>query len=120
MAGLAKKLLLVDDDPAFVATLSEQLRQSEGFAVTTAATGKEALEKIRGDYCDVVILDIGLPDQNGYDVARVIRRYLEPCPTLVALTGYGQEEDKQRSREAGFDHHLVKPVSINDLEKILA
>jgi CheY-like chemotaxis protein len=69
---------------------------------------------------DVVLLDIGLPKLNGYDVARQIR--LEPwgsTATLVAITGWGQAEDKDLSREAGFDHHLVKPVDPDILMELI-
>ncbi|MBM3582380.1 MAG: response regulator, partial [Alphaproteobacteria bacterium] len=83
MAGLARKLLLVDDDPAFVETLSEQLRQSEGFVVTTAATAKEALDKIRADYCDVVILDIWLPDMDGREACRAMRQAGIKTPIIL-------------------------------------
>jgi two-component system, chemotaxis family, CheB/CheR fusion protein len=69
---------------------------------------------------DVMLLDIGLPNLNGYDVARQIRK--QPwgaAPILVAITGWGQTEDKNLSREAGFDHHLVKPVEIDTLVKLI-
>ena len=69
---------------------------------------------------DVVLLDIGLPGLNGYEVAKRIRQ--QPVLhniVLVAMTGYGQETDQQRSQEAGFDHHLVKPVRFEQIQKIL-
>jgi CheY-like chemotaxis protein len=70
---------------------------------------------------DVILLDIGLPGLNGYDACRRIRE--QPWGkriVLVALTGWGQEEDKRRAAEAGFDHHLTKPVDPADLEKLLS
>jgi CheY-like chemotaxis protein len=70
---------------------------------------------------DVVLLDIGLPELNGYDVARQIREHpWGQQMVLVALTGWGQEEDRRRSQEAGFDHHLTKPVDPAALTKLLA
>jgi CheY-like chemotaxis protein len=70
---------------------------------------------------DVVLLDIGLPGMSGYDVARELRRRPKfQDLMLVAMTGYGQESDRQRSHAAGFDHHLVKPVSIDTLQELLS
>ena len=70
---------------------------------------------------DVVLLDIGLPGLTGYEVAQGIRQQATlKNIVLVALTGYGQESDRQRSREAGFDHHLVKPADFCEVEQILA
>jgi CheY-like chemotaxis protein len=67
----------------------------------------------------VVLLDIGLPVMDGYEVARRIKREARREMLVVALTGYGQEEDRHRSQEAGFDHHLVKPVDLQDLYALL-
>jgi two-component system CheB/CheR fusion protein len=69
----------------------------------------------------VVLLDIGLPGLDGFEVARQLRKQADEDGTLlVALSGYGQEDDRRRAREAGFDHHLVKPVAYDDLARILA
>jgi CheY-like chemotaxis protein len=85
-----------------------------------AYAGEEAVETARIFCPDLVLLDIGLPGMNGYDVARKLREELSHRSlALVALTGYGQEEDKRRAREAGFDAHLVKPVNFQLLEAIL-
>jgi CheY-like chemotaxis protein len=67
----------------------------------------------------VVILDIGLPGMNGYQVARQIREML-PAARLIALTGWAAEDNSTRAQEAGFDHYLVKPVQLAELEKLLA
>jgi CheY-like chemotaxis protein len=68
----------------------------------------------------VVLLDIGMPGMNGYEVARAIRtRFPQQRATLVALTGWGQEEDRRHAREAGFEHHLVKPAEIDSLQALL-
>jgi CheY-like chemotaxis protein len=67
------------------------------------------------------LLDIGMPDMNGYEVASHLRKQFTPEQlTLVALTGWGQEQDRRRSKEAGFDHHLTKPVELATLRKVLA
>jgi CheY-like chemotaxis protein len=69
----------------------------------------------------VALLDIGLPGMDGYELARRLRaRYGPGTAVLVALTGWGQEEDRRRAQEAGFDHHLVKPVDLSDLRALLA
>jgi CheY-like chemotaxis protein len=92
-----------------------------GNEIRTAYDGLEALEVAESFRPEQVLLDIGLPKLNGYDVARRIRQ--QPWGRniiLVALTGWGQNEDRRRSQEAGFDFHLVKPVELAALEKILA
>lgn len=114
-----KKILVVDDNAAASDAIAKLLNHS-GHEAVTAPDGARALETLSHFRPDIILLDIGLPDGSGYDVARMIRRYLDPCPTLVALTGYGSDDDKQKSSEAGFDKHLVKPVSIADLEEVLA
>ncbi len=86
----------------------------------TAYNGLEALQSAATFRPDVMLLDIGLPKLNGYEVARHVRR--QPGGghiTLIALTGWGQEEDKRRATEAGFDHHMTKPVDVEALEKLL-
>jgi CheY-like chemotaxis protein len=88
--------------------------------VQVAYDGPGALEAARHFIPDLVLLDIGLPGMNGYDVARHLRSELSGRSlALIALTGYGQEEDKKRAREAGFDAHLIKPVDFQLLEAIL-
>jgi DNA-binding response OmpR family regulator len=114
MAGLAKKLLLVDDDPAFVETLTEQLRQSEGFAVAAAATGKEALDKIRAEYFDVIILDVGLPDMDGRETCRVLRQAGIRTP-IIMLTGADTDIDAIKGLESGASDYVTKPFRIGVL-----
>jgi CheY-like chemotaxis protein len=92
-----------------------------GHEVEVAHDGEEAVARAESMRPEVVLLDIGLPRLNGYEVARQIRsqdwgREI----VLVALTGWGQEDDRRRSEGAGFNHHLVKPVDLDALEKILA
>ena len=92
-----------------------------GQQVYSATDATEALECVRRECPDVVISDIGMPDIDGYELARRLRK--EPDSErliLVALTGYGQETDKQRAKAAGFDYHLVKPVGLEALQALLA
>jgi two-component system CheB/CheR fusion protein len=113
------RILVVDDNRDSVETL-QLLLQLFGNDVSAAYDGEEALSMAIELKPDVVLLDIGLPKLNGYDVARQIR--LEPwgsTATLVAITGWGQAEDKDLSREAGFDHHLVKPVDPDILMELI-
>ena len=89
--------------------------------VKTAPDGPTALALAPQFRPDVVILDIGLPKMNGYDVARELRKLPGVATALlVALSGYGQEEDRKLSHEAGFAHHLMKPVDPDDLAAVLA
>lgn len=113
------RILVVDDNQDSAETLSILL-QMLGYNVSVAYDGEEALQKAIDLRPGVVLLDIGLPKLNGYEVARRIR--LEPwgnAPMLVAITGWGQAEDKDLSREAGFDHHLVKPVEPDTLLSLI-
>jgi CheY-like chemotaxis protein/two-component sensor histidine kinase len=120
-AGHARRrILVVDDNRDGAATLAMMLSLL-GHDTRTAHDGLEALDVAAAFRPEVVLLDIGMPKLNGYDAARRLRQ--EPWGrdvVLVACTGWGQEEDRQRSREAGFDVHLVKPVAFADLEKLLA
>jgi CheY-like chemotaxis protein len=89
--------------------------------VRTAHTGTTALAAAIDYNPNVVLLDIGLPELDGFQVAQLIRQQLAHKNTvLVAMTGYGQEADRQRSQEAGFDHHLVKPADFKNVRQILA
>lgn len=113
------RVLVVDDNHDSAETQS-LLLQLLGNEVSVAHDGEEALKMAIDLKPDVVLLDIGLPKMNGYEVARHIR--LQPwgsSPLLVAITGWGQAEDKDLSRQAGFDHHLVKPVEPDALLKLI-
>ena len=95
--------------------------QVGGHETRTAHSGPAALDAARPFNPEVVFLDIGLPGMNGYEVAKRLRD--EPSlgrAMLVALTGWGSDDDKRRSREAGFDFHLTKPVELTAIERILA
>jgi PAS domain S-box-containing protein len=114
-----RRILVVDDNKDAALSLAGLLQLS-GAEVHTAHDGEQALGLAAQMEFDVVILDIGLPEKNGYEVAREIRTLpWGPEAVLLALTGWGQAEDRALSKEAGFDHHLVKPVIPGDLLKIL-
>ena len=114
------RILVVDDNRDATATLSLLLRL-QGHDTATAYDGVEALRQAEAFRPDVILLDIGLPGMNGYAVACAIReRNWEPRAVLVATTGWGQEHDRRRALDAGFDHHLVKPVDPSVLARVLA
>jgi CheY-like chemotaxis protein len=114
------KVLVVDDNVDTVLGFSMLLKGS-GHDVRTAHDGLSAVEKAIEYRPDVVLLDIGLPGLNGYEVAKRLRQNPNLKNTvLIALTGYGQDTDRQASQQAGFDHHLVKPARFDQLKKILA
>jgi signal transduction histidine kinase/ActR/RegA family two-component response regulator len=114
------RILVVDDNPDSAESLA-RLLQHAGNETQVAQDGMEAIERAAAFRPDVILLDIGLPKLNGYDACRRIRE--QPWGkdmVLVALTGWGQEDDRRRSRDVGFDHHLVKPVEPGDLMKLLS
>ena len=116
-----KRRILVVDDNRDSATTLAMLLELTGNETHTAYDGLAAVEAAETFRPNVILLDIGLPKLNGYEAARKIRE--QPwgkSMVLVALTGWGQEDDRRKSREAGFDGHLVKPVDLADLTKLLA
>ena len=116
----ARRILVVDDNRDSADSLT-MILEILGNEVHTAYDGVEAVEAATAFRPDLVFLDIGLPRLNGYDAARRIRQLPGgKNVVLVALTGWGQEDDRRRSREAGFDHHLVKPVDPEELARLLA
>ncbi len=118
--GPSLRVLVVDDNVDMARSLEMLLRES-GHDVRTAHDGPAALETARDYRPNVVLLDIGLPELDGYEVAKRMRQHaVLQNVVLVAMTGYGQESDRQRAREAGFDHHLVKPARFEQMQKILA
>ncbi len=114
----AQRVLVVDDNEDAVRSLAILL-ELNGHEVQLARDGYAAIEIARDFVPDAVILDIGLPGINGYETARRLRRLPNCSMLLVALSGYGQDKDRERSREAGFDHHLLKPVDVDALQKVL-
>jgi signal transduction histidine kinase/CheY-like chemotaxis protein len=118
--GPSLRVLVVDDNMD-AAQSSAMLLKASGHDVRTAYDGPTALEAALDYRPNVVLLDIGLPRMDGYEVAKKMRQnpVLQNL-TLVAMTGYGQESDRQRSLEAGFDHHLLKPADFGKVQQILA
>lgn len=118
--GPAGRLVLIVDDNADYADSLGDLLDTFGYRVKVFYDGNAALQFARQDRPDAVLLDIGLPDMDGYEVARRLRTEYGLADTcLIAISGYGTDEDRRRSREAGFDHHLVKPVDIDALRGLL-
>jgi PAS domain S-box-containing protein len=112
--------ILVVDDNVDAAEMLVDLLRLEGHEVSVAFNGEEALPKARQFAPQTVLLDIGLPGINGYEVARQLRQFDETKESrLIAITGFGQDLDRLRTKEAGFDYHLVKPVSPDELRRIL-
>jgi len=114
----ARRILVVDDSTASTHTLA-RLLEKLGQNVQTVHDAASALQQARIEPPDVVISDIGMPRMDGYELARRLREDMGLKVVLVALTGYGRETDKRQSFEAGFDFHLVKPVSFDALQDLL-
>jgi PAS domain S-box-containing protein len=112
--------VLVVDDNVDAAMALEMLLTASGHKVRVAHTGPTGIAAALDFRPNVMLLDIGLPELNGWKVAKQIRQEFLQDIVLVAMTGYGQNRDRQRSRRAGFDHHLVKPVDFGKLRQILA
>jgi PAS domain S-box-containing protein len=120
-ANLEHKRILVVDDNKDAADSLGMLLELLNSEVRTANDGPAALSLLKEFHADMILLDIGMPGLNGYEVAKRIRAHKDMAATrLVAVTGWGQEQDRQRSLEAGFNDHLIKPVSMEDLEKVMA
>lgn len=120
-AAAAGRRVLVVDDLADAANSLAALLGRWGNDVRVAYAGLPALAEAATFRPEVVFLDIGLPDLSGYDVVQRLRRLQEAGDVLaVAMTGYGTDDDRRRSKEAGFDHHLVKPIDPEDLRRLLA
>jgi CheY-like chemotaxis protein len=112
-------ILLVEDNPDIRETLKDLL-ELHGHRVEEASDGRSAVDMVLSQRPQVALVDIGLPELDGYKVAELVRASAGGANTrLVALTGYGHPEDRKRALEAGFDAHLVKPVSSDELSQIL-
>jgi CheY-like chemotaxis protein len=112
------RILLVDDSPD-ACTVMGMLLEMGGYEVGTAYSGQAALDAARARTPDVVLLDIGLPDMSGYDVCRRLRA--EPgtrSAVMIAWSGRAEPEDRARAREAGFDHHVLKPADLEELQAL--
>lgn len=113
-------MLVVEDNVDAAETLADLLRLWR-YQVAVVYDGQAAVEAAPRFRPDAVLLDIGLPRMNGYEVARWLRQRADLGGVLlIAVTGYGQESDRARGREAGFDHHLVKPVDLDVLRGLLS
>ncbi len=113
------RILIVDDNVETVRLVARMLKH-HGYQVESAHDGHGAFDAARRFHPDVILLDIGLPGMNGYEVANVLRK--EPCcetTRFIAVSGYGEEKSLNRSKEAGFDHHLIKPLDFEKLLQIL-
>lgn len=120
VAAPARRRLLVVDDNIDAAQTLGTILELNGHDVRVAYSGVDGLRIAAEWRPDVGVLDIGIPDLNGYELARGIReRCLDHQPVLIACTGWGQQEDVERAREAGFDHHLVKPVDPDAVLRLL-
>jgi CheY-like chemotaxis protein len=113
------RILVVDDVPASAKTLAMMLK-SIGQQPAVELDGRAAIEYAKANRPDVVFLDIAMPGMNGYEVAQALRA-IEQCQgtVLVALTGYGDDESRRKSLDAGFDRHLTKPVSMDQLTELV-
>ncbi len=115
-----RRILVVDDNQDAAASLA-MLLELMGNKTQTANDGLEALKVAPRFKPDLILLDIGMPNLDGYETAHRIRQQSWGQKlVLVALTGWGQEADRRKSREAGFDHHLTKPANLAQIEKLLA
>ncbi len=106
---MTRRVLVVDDNADAADSLA-MLLQVRGDEVQVAYDGEKAIEAEATFLPHVLLLDIGMPKVSGYEVARRVRDLRGAAVLIVAITGWGQEEDRQRAREAGFDHHFTKPV----------
>ena len=120
MEQVAPRRIVVADDNEDSAQSFAMLLSFSGHEVRIAHDGEEALDAMRDFRPDIAFLDIGMPRLSGYEVAELVRA--EPWGRemkLIAVTGWGQPDDKARARSAGFDQHLVKPIDPTDVERLL-
>ena len=106
--GQMKRILLVDDDEDLREALGEQLLMTEGFDVFEAANGSDAMEKVKGELYDLIVLDIGLPDTDGRELCRLMRKQGVKCPVLM-LTGHDGDSDTILGLDAGANDYVTKP-----------
>lgn len=113
------RLLLIEDDADICESL-QLILQNMGYTVRSVRDGESALAAFEQELPDVALVDIGLPGMNGNELARRVRqRWNNERLKLIAVTGYGQQADRRATREAGFDHHLTKPLKLDDLTRLL-
>jgi two-component system CheB/CheR fusion protein len=120
MGTIRKRVLIVDDNRDATETLVD-LVTLWGHDVQSALDGPSALRLVGEFRPDTVLMDISMPGMDGYEVARKVRSLPHLAGVfLIAVTGYGQEQDRRRAKEAGFDYHLTKPVCLDSLHSLLA
>ena len=118
--SMRRRLMVIDDNKDAAESMS-MLFELWGYEVVCVFDGRAALATAVSYKPDAVFLDIGLPGMDGYEIAERLRELPESArAVLIAITGYGQDEDRRRSREAGIDHHLVKPVAPETLHELLS
>src|SRR5262249_26762412 len=118
-APARRRVLIVDDNEDGAEMLAIAM-QALGHSTCLAKDGESALTAAAEFRPEVALLDIGLPGMDGFELARRLQSDLgERAPILIAITGYGQDADRARTRQAGFAHHLVKPVELTSLEALL-
>jgi CheY-like chemotaxis protein len=117
-AGPSRSIVIIEDQRDARDTL-RRLLELDGHRVQTAEDGPTGLERILAERPEVALVDVGLPRMDGYELAARVRREIGASIQLIALTGYGNREDRQRALLAGFDEHLVKPVDLDKLRRIL-
>jgi CheY-like chemotaxis protein len=118
MGGRARRIVIVEDNDD-VRTVLQEVLELMGHRVASAGDGESGYATIREFRPEVALIDLGLPVLNGYELAARVRAD-DQHTRLIALTGYGQPEDRRRSRDAGFDEHLVKPVDEAAILRVLA
>jgi CheY-like chemotaxis protein len=115
----SRRIMIVDDNEDAAEILAEALK-FVGHETQTAHDARSALKSVSKFAPEVILMDIGLPGMDGYELARALRSMADlNSPRLIALTGYGQESDRRRAVEAGFDLHLVKPIDIDRLLSVI-
>jgi DNA-binding response OmpR family regulator len=118
--AVALRILIVEDNRDSADSL-KALLEALGFQIQVVYDGEAAVRAAAAAPPDVIIMDLGLPGLSGFEAARQIRAQKPAVrPQIIALTGWGQESDRQRSAAAGIDHHLVKPLDLAELRRILA
>ncbi len=121
MTGMPVRTVLLAEDSADVRDALAEILQTFGYAVEAVGDGLTAVERASALLPDAVLVDLGIPGIDGLEVARRIRAAARvPAPLLVAVTGAGAAEDVRRSRAAGFDAHLTKPLDLDELARVLS
>ena len=118
-APASGRSILIIEDHEDAREALRALLELEGHQVDAADSGPRGVELAHERRHEIALIDIGLPEVDGYEVARRLRELGPRCPYLIALTGYGQPDDVKRAREAGFDAHLLKPVDPDALTNVL-